>query len=35
VVIPGFMNQLQALLPRLLPRAIIPGIVKNAQARSH
>lgn len=35
VVIPGFMNQLQALLPRLLPRAVIPGIVKNAQARNH
>lgn len=35
VVIPGFMNQLQALLPRLLPRALVPGIVKNAQARSH
>jgi uncharacterized protein len=35
VVIPGFMNQLQALMPRLLPRAVIPGIVKNAQARNH
>jgi uncharacterized protein len=35
VVIPGFMNQLQALFPRVLPRALVPGIVKNAQARNH
>ena len=34
VIIPGFMNQMQALFPRLLPRALVPGIVKNAQARS-
>lgn len=35
VVIPGFMNQIQALSPRLLPRALLPGIVKRSQARSH
>ena len=35
VVIPGFMNQMQALFPRFLPRALVPGIVKNAQSRSH
>ena len=35
VVIPGLMNQVQALLPKFLPRALVPGIVKNAQARSH
>ncbi len=35
VVIPGFMNQMTALIPRWLPRAIMPGIIKNAQARSH
>lgn len=35
VVIPGFMNQVQALMPRWLPRAFVPGIVKNAQARNH
>jgi len=35
VVIPGFVNQIQALAPRLLPRAMIPGIVKNASVREH
>jgi uncharacterized protein len=35
VVIPGFMNQVQALIPRWLPRAVIPGIIKNVQARNH
>ncbi len=35
VIIPGFMNQILALVPRLLPRAFVPGIVKNAQARNH
>lgn len=35
IVIPGFVNQVQALMPRLLPRAVVPGIVKNASARSH
>jgi uncharacterized protein len=35
VVIPGFMNQILALMPRLVPRAFVPGMVKNAQARNH
>jgi uncharacterized protein len=35
VIIPGFNNKMLALLPRFLPRAFIPGIVKNAQARNH
>ena len=35
VVIPGLMNQIQALLPKFLPRGMVPGIVKSAQARSH
>jgi hypothetical protein len=35
VVIPGLINQVQALSPRLLPRAVVPGIVKSSQARSH
>jgi uncharacterized protein len=35
VIIPGFMNQILALVPRLVPRAFVPGIVKNAQARNH
>lgn len=34
VVIPGLMNQMQALSPRFLPRALLPGIVKRSQARS-
>jgi uncharacterized protein len=34
VVIPGLSNQFFALLPRLLPRALIPSMVKNAQART-
>lgn len=35
VVIPGLSNRLLTLLPRFLPRGIIPGIVKQAQERSH
>ncbi len=35
VVIPGWMNKLQALFPRFVPRSIVPAIVKNAQSRSH
>ena len=35
VVIPGTSNQLLALLPRFAPRALIPGIVKNAQSRRY
>lgn len=35
VVIPGLMNQIQALAPKLLPRSLVPGIIKNASVRSH
>jgi short-subunit dehydrogenase len=35
VVIPGTSNWLTTLMPRLLPRRIIPGIVKRAQGRAH
>ncbi|WP_212648240.1 hypothetical protein [Deinococcus hopiensis] len=34
-VINGKVNQLLALTPRFLPRRLIPGGVKRAQARSH
>lgn len=33
VVVPGIANQLQVLSPRFVPRGLIPGIVKRAQAR--
>jgi uncharacterized protein len=32
VAIPGIMNQILAAIPRLIPRAFVPTIVKNAQA---
>jgi uncharacterized protein len=35
VIIPGTMNQILAMLPRWMPRAFVPGMVKNAQARNH
>jgi len=35
LVIPGLMNRIQTFLPRLLPRAILPPFVRNAQERSH
>lgn len=35
VAIPGLMNRLQTLVPRLLPRALVPPMVRNAQDRSH
>jgi uncharacterized protein len=35
VIIPGLMNQMQANMPRFLPRGIVPGIVKSAQERAH
>ncbi len=35
VVIPGIMNQIQAQVSRFLPRAIVPGIIKNIQGRNH
>jgi short-subunit dehydrogenase len=34
LVIPGVMNRVQALTPRLLPRRLVPGIVRRAQARA-
>jgi hypothetical protein len=35
LVIPGFMNRVMAFLPRLVPRSILPGIVRSAQERGH
>lgn len=35
LIIPGLMNRIQAFLPRLLPRRLIPQIVRNAQDRAH
>jgi short-subunit dehydrogenase len=35
VVIPGLMNRIQTLLPRLLPRGLVPQIVRDAQERTH
>jgi short-subunit dehydrogenase len=35
VVVPGLMNQIQTFLPRLLPRSVIPPMVRQAQERSH
>ncbi|MFN8512393.1 MAG: SDR family oxidoreductase [Thermomicrobiales bacterium] len=35
VIIPGASNWLTTIMPRLLPRRIVPGIVKRAQARAH
>lgn len=35
MVIPGFINQVQALFPRFLPRSIVAHMVKQAQAPSH
>jgi uncharacterized protein len=34
LVIPGRMNRLQAFATRLLPRRIVPGMVRRAQARA-
>jgi uncharacterized protein len=31
LVIPGLLNRITAFLPRLLPRAVVPGFVKQAQ----
>ncbi|HEU4326586.1 MAG TPA: SDR family oxidoreductase [Roseiflexaceae bacterium] len=35
VVIPGLMNRIQTFLPRLLPRAFVPAIVRQAQELAH
>jgi uncharacterized protein len=35
VVIPGFVNRLQATSPRFLPRRLVPGMVRRAQAPKH
>ncbi len=35
VIIPGASNRIVTLMPRLLPRRLIPGIVKRAQGRAH
>ena len=35
VVIPGMKNRVQAFAPRLLPRSLMPGIVRRAQDRTH
>jgi short-subunit dehydrogenase len=34
LVIPGVANKLQALVPRLVPRFLVPRLVRSAQARS-
>ncbi len=35
VIVTGFKNQLQALSPKFMPRRMVPGVVKRAQATSH
>jgi len=35
VVVPGLMNRIQTFLPRLLPRSLVPPMVRQAQERSH
>jgi uncharacterized protein len=35
LVLPGIMNQVFAFMPRLMPRAFVPNMVKNFQARNH
>jgi short-subunit dehydrogenase len=35
VVITGTMNAVQAMSPRFLPRRMVPGIVRRAQAPVH
>jgi uncharacterized protein len=35
IVIPGLMNRMLTFMPRLLPRSIVPGFVKQAQERAH
>ena len=35
LVIPGFANKLVPWMPRLLPRSMVPGLVRRAQQRVH
>lgn len=35
VIVPGASNWLTTIMPRVLPRRLVPGIVKRAQARAH
>jgi uncharacterized protein len=35
VIVPGWKNKLNVLSPRILPRRMVPGIVKRAQAANH
>jgi short-subunit dehydrogenase len=35
VVVPGLMNRIQTFLPRLLPRSVLPPMVRQAQERLH
>lgn len=35
IVIPGMMNKILAVTPKLLPRVMIPGIVRQASVREH
>ena len=35
LVLPGIVNQVFAFMPRLMPRAFVPSMVKNFQARNH
>lgn len=34
LTIPGAMNRVQAMMPRFLPRRMVPGIVRSAQSRT-
>jgi uncharacterized protein len=35
VIVTGWKNKLNVLSPRFLPRGLVPGIVKKAQAANH
>ncbi len=35
IVVPGLKNRLQALVPKFLPRRLVPVMVRNAQERAH
>jgi uncharacterized protein len=34
VIIPGFMNQVGTLLPRLMPRKMVTNTIRNMQERT-